>query len=293
MVNCLKLPELNRKNLIIFSIVALALAIPVVYVYDYTQNNPKFCTTCHLMNSAYETWDQSAMHDLNCHECHESDMVESLGHVVEVLTKNPQQVTKITEVDNELCEHCHVSNDPQWLQVVNTEGHKVHFFDKPQPPYCIDCHGLRLHVFEPPEEICKECHEKSLTMGTPTMEIHCIVCHEFTTALLLPEREDCVNCHDFARLQTIMEESYHKNTQVDIDCRSCHNPHIENAYIDCTNCHDQSGYGLHDKTVHSDCKICHAPHRDTDMRDNCLTCHRDRETHYYPVNCDNCHSFDK
>lgn len=292
MVNQFKYSKMTRRNKILIVLALLIVAIPSWLIYDYTQNNPKFCTTCHLMNTAYETWDQSAMQNLNCHECHESDIVESLGHVVEVLTENPQHVTKITEIDNELCEHCHASNDPQWLQVINTAGHKAHVFGREQPPDCIDCHGLCLHVFEASEEICIECHEESIMMSIRETEISCMACHEFTTRLFFPEREDCINCHDFARQQAIMEEFYHKNIQVDTNCLSCHNPHMEKQYIECEDCHDTSGYGLHNGISHNDCEVCHSPHTLVEMRDNCLTCHTDRIEHYAPAECYNCHSFD-
>jgi hypothetical protein len=290
-VDRLKLPEMTRRNQVIIAIALLIIAIPSYFIYDYTQNNPKFCTTCHLMNTAYETWDISAMHDLNCHECHESDMVESLGHVVEVLTENPQHVTKVTEVDNELCEECHASNDRRWRQVASTAGHEVHFFERDQPPDCIECHGLRLHVFEPPEEICMECHDKETRMDTPEIEMHCLDCHEFTDRLLFPEKEDCINCHDFARLQAIMDESIHQSVRVETDCFSCHNPHEERKFVDCESCHDTGGLGLHDNTSHTSCELCHTPHSLTGMRDNCLTCHLDRGEHYSQADCHLCHSF--
>ena len=148
MLGRLKIPEMTRRNKALIALALIAIAIPSWFIYDYTQNNPKFCTTCHLMSHAYETWEHSAMSELNCHECHESDMIESLGHVVEVLTENPQEVKKITEVDNELCEHCHACNQPKFTQVTYTAGHKVHIFEKENQPACIECHGLVLHVFE-------------------------------------------------------------------------------------------------------------------------------------------------
>ncbi len=38
--------------------------------YDFTQNNPKFCVGCHLMQPAYDSWSQSEHKTLNCHDCH-------------------------------------------------------------------------------------------------------------------------------------------------------------------------------------------------------------------------------
>ena len=155
----MKLPEMTKRNQILLILVLIIAAVPALFIYDYTQNNPKFCTTCHLMNSAYDTWNVSAMHHVNCHSCHETDMITSMNHVYDVLFKNPSEVTKPVEITNEMCESCHASNDPQWLQVVNTAGHKVHFFGEENYADCIDCHGLTLHVFEPPEQACLNCHD--------------------------------------------------------------------------------------------------------------------------------------
>lgn len=291
MLSKIKIPEMTRRNKILIVITLVAITIPSLLIYDYTQNNPKFCTTCHLMSHAYETWDQSAMNELNCHECHESDMIESLGHVVEVLTKNPQEVTKITEIDNELCEHCHSSNKPQWTQVTYTAGHRIHIFEKGDPPACIECHGLVLHVFEAANDICEECHFERFTFNTHDQILNCTDCHEFNARLLFPKKEDCIDCHDFARKMSIMEETYHKSTQVETNCMSCHNPHTDKLYYECEDCHDMSGSGLHNIIEHNECETCHTPHSEVEMRQNCLTCHTDRDNHFTPVECYNCHFF--
>jgi nitrate/TMAO reductase-like tetraheme cytochrome c subunit len=285
-----KLPEMNRRNLILISIIVIVVMVPSVFAYNYFQNNPKFCTTCHLMNQAYETWDHSAMHEVNCHTCHEAGIVEGLGHVVDVITKNPQEVTRPTEVDNEICETCHTSEDPKWLQVVNTAGHKVHFFGSGQPPDCIDCHGIQLHVFEPPEEACDECHETTTMMGTPEMHIHCLVCHEFTVQdeSLFPEHGECAACHEE---KETMEITFPTNAHANTTCLNCHNPHVEEQQTDCVTCHDGPETGLHQLSAHGNCESCHVPHSSEDMRDVCVSCHTDKDEHYAPTECATCHSF--
>jgi hypothetical protein len=278
----------KHRNLII---VALGLLmVPSYFIYDYTQNNPKFCTTCHLMNEAYETWDASAMHDLNCHHCHETDMIESLDHVREVIFEKPTEVTKMTEVDNELCEKCHASDDPQWLQVEATAGHKVHFFESDEAPDCIDCHGLQLHVFRPPEETCDTCHEEDLDEPCDDMRVHCTVCHEFNVAEddLIPARDDCLECHE---AQDTMGVTFPVGSHSNTPCLSCHNPHDSEQQSECTTCHPIPSKGLHNETAHVNCEACHTPHSDTPMRDSCLICHQDKEEHYAPADCVSCHSF--
>jgi nitrate/TMAO reductase-like tetraheme cytochrome c subunit len=48
----MKLPTMTRRNQVLLMIGLLAVLIPSLFIYDYTQNTPRFCTTCHLMNPA-------------------------------------------------------------------------------------------------------------------------------------------------------------------------------------------------------------------------------------------------
>ncbi len=216
-------------------------------------------------------------------------MLESLDHVREVIFENPQEVTKLTEIDNEVCESCHATNDPQWLQVVNTAGHEEHFFGRAQPPYCIDCHGIQLHVFEPPEETCLKCHDEESLQPTEDMNIHCIVCHEFTATdhELIPERGDCLDCHEASETMGV---SFPTDAHKDTPCMNCHDPHEEEQHKECSACHDVSEKGLHTETAHTDCHACHTPHSSVPMRDNCLSCHLDKTEHFAPAECTTCHS---
>lgn len=281
-----------KRNQKIVVAALLVLAVPSYFIYDYTQNNPKFCTSCHLMNDAYETWDASAMHDLNCHNCHETNMIESLDHVREVIFEKPDEVTKPTVIENELCEKCHASNDPKWIQVSNTAGHKVHIFTQDEEPECIGCHGLQLHVFEPPEEACYKCHDEDYEGASEEMGAHCTVCHEFTVTdhELIPQREDCVDCHDS---QQTMGVSFPEAAHNDTACIDCHNPHIEEQHIECSECHEVGlGGGLHAVVAHYECSSCHVPHSSDPMRGECLSCHVDMSNHGGSVECSLCHRFE-
>ena len=281
-----------KKNQKIFAVALVVLAIPSYFIYDYTQHNPKFCTTCHLMNDAYETWDASAMHDLNCHSCHETNMIESLDHVREVIFEKPDTVTKPTVIENELCEKCHASEDPKWLQISNTAGHKVHIFTQDEEPECIGCHGLQLHVFEPPEEACYKCHDEDYEGASEEMGAHCTVCHEFTVTdhELIPQRDDCADCHDG---QQTMGVSFPDAAHNDTACIDCHNPHIEEQHTECSECHEVGlGGGLHAVVAHYECSSCHVPHSSDPMRGECLSCHVDMSDHGGSAECSLCHRFE-
>ncbi len=265
----------------------IVIAIPSFFIYDYTQNNPRFCTTCHLMNDAYDTWTVSAMHDLNCHSCHEGSMVENLGHVTKVLLSDPEVVTKETIIDNEKCESCHTSEDPQWLQVADTAGHKVHIFSNENIAECIDCHGINLHVFMPPEEACTQCHDDNRINVETIMGTHCVSCHNFLVEgdEPLPNRNDCIVCHVE---EDSMGASFPYNAHNDTACMNCHNPHQDEPFPDCASCHEATGT-LHTTHSTNDCTSCHLPHSEVEIRNNCLSCHLDKSDHFAPTSCVSCH----
>jgi hypothetical protein len=290
-VKLLKITELIGKHKKFLIVAVVLLAIPSYFVYDYTQHNPKFCTSCHLMDEAYDTWDVSAMHDLNCHSCHESDIATSMDHLREVLFENPNKVTKMTVIDNEACEDCHANNDPQWLQVANTAGHRVHIYLQEEAPECIGCHGIQLHVFEPPEETCYDCHSHDHDAASELMDAHCIVCHEFTTTEheLIPQRDDCLQCHEGQETMGVsFPSAAHNNTA----CENCHNPHLEEQHTECSTCHTESlGGGLHVVSAHDNCINCHVPHSSGPMSVECLSCHVDKTEHGGTAACSVCHGF--
>ncbi len=269
-------------------IILVVILVPSALAYNYFENDPRSCTSCHLMSTAYDTWDHSAMHDIKCHTCHETNMLVSLNHIITVITSNPEEVNAIAEVENDICEDCHNTDDPKWIQIADTVGHKVHFFESQEQPDCIDCHGLQLHVFEPPQETCNECHDDTLAMDPEELNTHCIVCHEFTatTELLRPERSECLTCHPEMNITKVsFPTGAHENTT----CIVCHNPHTTEEYTPCISCHDVISNGLHNVESHSLCETCHKPHSTEDFISSCLSCHTDRKDHFPGISCETCH----
>jgi len=282
----MKLPEMNRRNQVLLLLALIIVAIPSILIFDYTQNNPNFCTTCHIMDEAFVTWETSTHGDINCHYCHEPDMITNIRNVYDVITKNPTVVTKHAEIENELCEKCHTSNDPQWRQVLNTAGHQSHVFGENKEVYCIECHGMELHDFVPGKEACLDCHTPDNLHGTDTMIIECVACHDFLAEEneLTPEKEDCLTCHSNKEIILSMPSEAHLET-----CLNCHDPHGDEISEDCSSCHMEVEGVLHDIGLHTDCTSCHVPHEAVEVRDSCELCHVDKIDHYAPVSCTNCH----
>ena len=48
----------------------VVLGIGSVHLYDYTEHDPKFCVTCHVMDEPFDTWETSVHKTIECHDCH-------------------------------------------------------------------------------------------------------------------------------------------------------------------------------------------------------------------------------
>ncbi len=97
---------------------------------------------------------------------------------------------------------------------------------------------------------------------------------------------DCVSCHNIPTAAPMMSMS----------CSTCHLKEAElQPMASCRSCH-QDISGLHKNKDHSSlpCTSCHGPHQWTvKARETCLTCHEDKNDHYPPDFCGECHRFAK
>jgi nitrate/TMAO reductase-like tetraheme cytochrome c subunit len=269
-------------------------------IYDYTQNDPEFCRSCHTMEKAWTRWQESEHSNIGCHSCHHVSPVAGAQLIINYLLERPDQNTSHAKVEDSACETCHYSGDPTWVQVAQTAGHKVHADE--QNIACQTCHGLRLHEFRPATEICVACHAdhvqgESMAIKVEGMkDMHCIECHPFLRedSPLRPTRETCLDCHQ--KTQTQDGVTFPDNAPMEWDCRECHKPHQKDMpVVDCLSCHTNARQaGLHSGATHSQtaCKECHKPHEwKVQTRDQCLVCHTDKVNHNEGQLCARCHDF--
>lgn len=262
-------------------------------VYSYTQDDPVFCRSCHTMEKAWDRWSQSAHNKVNCHSCHESSPVESFEQVFKYAISKPDEVNKHALVSDEACKKCHESNDPRWIQVENTAGHKVHAVD--QRISCLKCHSVTVHNFEPPAKICLACHGNSEVKMTKMAERYCTDCHNYLAESnsLKPGRKECLDCHE-----TLAKTEVHwpTNAPMQFQCSQCHQPHKQQKpEVACQSCHqNQDKKGLHEAKGHqaANCQTCHKPHEwKVTERQTCYTCHGERVNHKPDLFCGSCHNF--
>ena len=246
--------------------------------YRYIQHDPKFCTSCHTMNSAFSLWQQSGHKNVECHACHTPNVVANLHQLWVYATRQPDVVVKHAEIDRAICEQCHAGggNASKWNRIVESPGHRVH--SGKQRIECVQCHGMSVHRFVPPKETCATCHKKVTLVAAGSMaEMHCLGCHPFAAAdgkrPLKPDRAVCLDCHGIRQVGSEVFPA--GKTPMKWDCGKCHKPH-ERMYIgtqDCKKCHEAVNEGIHRVKAHAECLQCHKPHGWAAQVESCTNCH--------------------
>jgi predicted CXXCH cytochrome family protein len=264
------------------------------YAYDFTENNPQFCRSCHLMDTAFEAWKKSVHNGINCHDCHEATIVEKNKMLLKTLFKNPKKVTERYGhflVSSEICESCHLTSDVT-ISINRSYGHARHVFMEQLE--CTQCHGTKLHRFVPEERFCINCHMEKRVHGVGMEGMSCLGCHTYGSqqADLKPSRERCLSCHaKIAQSQGINgTEFWPMEGPMSFRCMVCHKPHskdVKPSSGDCIGCHNSieelGKHGLHLEVAGGECTVCHKPHawRVTKKiaQELCQTCHD-----YRPLN---------
>ena len=88
--------DMPLKGKIIIAVLLLVIFGVVGYssfrFYDFTQNNPNFCVSCHVMKEAFETWEASVHQEINCHECHHLAVEEMNQLLISFVFHRPEEV---------------------------------------------------------------------------------------------------------------------------------------------------------------------------------------------------------
>jgi len=249
--------------------------------YDYTEHDPRFCLSCHIMHEAWDRWNTSEHRKVNCHECHQQSKLESMRQLWLTVTRRPTRVEKHAHVPPERCARCHRSGENRWKQIARTAGHEVHAVKRSIP--CVRCHAKSLHRFRPPAELCRECHARESIQIAGMGTLHCTNCHNFLAEQsgLLPTRSDCLWCHEqhLAPRRGITNATtirFDASSPMQFPCSDCHNPHNRlPATGTCQTCHPRVYAGRERLPAeHQNCVSCHKPHTwRISSRAICANCH--------------------
>lgn len=256
--------------------------------YTYMQDDPDFCQSCHIMEESWDRWATSAHAEVGCHDCHHQSMFASAGLLFDFIFKRYERVEKHAAVQDEYCEDCHESGDPQWRQVAATSGHRWHAEE--ENIACTKCHSTTVHRFEPPGAICEVCHSQHMEVyGMGAM--HCHVCHDFLVPgnEPLPTRSSCLDCHQ----ATDSGVTWSSDDPMQYECSECHLPHeASQPIVECESCHTVDGYHLRGAHRATPCHTCHEPHGwHAEQPQDCLVCHPGKAEHNAGTECSRCHAF--
>ena len=292
------------------AVVGTAMAYGGYRAYDFVENDPDFCHSCHTMNRAHASYMASGHTAVTCHGCHEGDLLNNLSQLYHFVMEQPAEPEKHAEVPNGVCLRCHGSgergerDEHAGLDITQTLGHKVH--EEALRLKCTACHGRDLHEFEATVKACVLCHKDKRVSGEKMAEAHCASCHPFADSRatsLLPRREDCLTCHEkTAEGQGV---SFPANGAMAWDCGKCHAPHAASedkpasmSDAACAKCHQEpleegALHKLHVGDEELGCVECHRPHGwGTPPRKACGECHEDEagEAHNPGRACAKCHT---
>ncbi len=312
---------LKAAMLVTVGVILLAVAGTGVAAMHYMEHDNDFCLGCHVMIPAGEPFvrpdtgtylivnkiSKESPHDsLECHDCHEPDMIAQMKELWLWMTERPEEVPPHGKITNRVCEKCHQQGEAKetWQQIAQTAGHKVHFesdssaLDTLQ---CVTCHGLEVHRFVPVDSTCYQqgCHmseDVGIQIGAmrAQTDLHCVTCHEFTAEplfqvrpsaaeALTPKQEQCFSCHAMREVLAAFDPAEDPH---DATCGMCHNPHeqenAEAARATCATaqCHaDWRSVRFHVGAAHRQvgerCITCHEPHAARVDASDCEGCHEE------------------
>lgn len=252
----------HLKGFILAAIVIVAVlgAIVGYRYYRYSQDNPQYCASCHLMKEAFTEWQKGRHRDVVCQKCHQLSILEQNQLLVAYVIKGGKQRFSQThgrEKPWNGCKKCHIDEVAQGSITLNKSyGHALHVFM--QRIDCKICHKGTVHDFHPNEKACQICHKDKGVHGIGMEAFSCLNCHAFSekTPSMIP-RDRCIKCHT-----NIPKTGPMSN----LLCHECHKPHgqIKPTSSACiSECHSNEAsvgqHGLHMKKG-LDCLYCHKPH---------------------------------
>jgi hypothetical protein len=245
----------------VLALVAVGLVVAGYRLYDYTENDARFCGSCHIMGTAFKTWSEGPHKGVNCHVCHQQNIQDRVRIVWSWATSRVEKVPPHTQLARSVCESCHLNDQVKWKQIAKTAGHAVHVTRANLQ--CLSCHLPSLHSVKPKTEDCVKCHNQARTNIGGMAGFHCTACHQFLVgkdAGLEPKRETCLGCHSAMKLKG---ETFPDGAPMKFECAACHKPHSQPIlkFNDCLGCHPQvAGDRKHFERDLTKCVSCHRPH---------------------------------
>ncbi len=246
--------------LVLILLFCLILIVKGYQFYEYTQTDPAFCSTCHLMEEGVKSWRVSNHSHITCQKCHVISLIEEnrllLAFAVKGSWKVKQEHGSIKPWQG--CLNCHMQEAAQGSKTLRASyGHARHVFM--QDIECGACHRGDVHDFNADSKRCQRCHKDKLVHGMGMAGLYCLNCHSFGEAKIkMVSQKRCFECHKGIPPRGVM---------AGVKCFDCHNPHgrLKMESKDCLgSCHGNETrvgrHGKHLKLTPLQCIDCHKPH---------------------------------
>jgi nitrate/TMAO reductase-like tetraheme cytochrome c subunit len=245
--------------------------------YRYTQEEPQYCASCHLMKEAFTEWERGKHRDVVCQTCHQLNIFEQNQLLIAFVLKKenkPFSQTHGRKKPWNACKKCHLDEVSQGAVTLRKSfGHARHVFMEKID--CKVCHKGTVHDFHPNENACKVCHQNKGVHGVGMEAFSCLKCHVFSekTPSMIPKNR-CTSCHKNIPKTGPMSG---------LHCHQCHRPHsrmIPSSETCATECH-RMGELAGQHILHAEkglkCLDCHKAHTwtvgEANAKTLCSHCH--------------------
>ncbi|MFN8669692.1 MAG: hypothetical protein U0164_21070 [Gemmatimonadaceae bacterium] len=86
------------------------------WTYHYMMHENDFCSSCHVMKSAFGRFQKSEHSKLQCHSCHQQSIFASTKELYFWVMKRPEKIEAHAKVPNRICGECHITQkrDSVW-----------------------------------------------------------------------------------------------------------------------------------------------------------------------------------
>lgn len=262
--------------LLIFLLCAIGATTGYRY-YRYVNEDPAFCSLCHVTEEGYRSWEKSEHYRIICQECHKMSVLEGNKLLMSYYVKGGKDIEQEhgRKLPWQACQECHGREAAQGSITFRASyGHARHVFM--QDVGCERCHAGSLHTFTVDSVNCRACHSDKLVHGMGTAGLYCLNCHSFAEAeFKMTSSERCYNCHAGIPRSGVMSrlechECHHPHETLTMESKDClgtchssetkvgqHKIHIERASLQCTDCHKPHSWAVEKKNARGLCDKCH------------------------------------
>lgn len=288
-----------------YSLIAIAVAVALTIIISisaiYTSQSG-FCTSCHYMQTFYDSWKTSKHADIECIQCHFAPglknkirgKMEGLVQIVKYVSLAYKKSKPWAEIPDESClrEGCHetrlLEGEVEFLEgIVFDHKHHLTELRRGKKLRCTSCHSqiVQGEHISVTESTCFICHFKNAE-DTGEKLSECTTCHsrkimleksrdgvlKYDHTQIIEKKLGCTDCHS----GTIVGDApvYRQS------CFTCHweaerleqfenttlmhEQHIAVHKIECLNCHMAIDHRISKKDIQTraECLTCHPTHHD-------------------------------